>query len=105
MTRTAARWAELCELLAGEILSPGDVEYDQARRVWNVAVDRHPAAIVRPAHEADVQAAVRFAAAHEVLLSVRGSGHHHAGYAVADSAAMIDLSGWRAVRIDPSSAP
>jgi hypothetical protein len=35
----------------------------------------------------------------------RGSGHHHAGHAVADSAAMIDLSGWRAVRIDPSSAP
>ncbi len=28
--------------IAGEVLYPGDDAYDQARRVWNGAVDRRP---------------------------------------------------------------
>ena len=50
--RTAVRSLE--ERLRGEVVRPGDDEYDQARRVWNAAVDRHPALIVRPRDVADV---------------------------------------------------
>ena len=41
-------------------------------------------------HDADVQRAVRFAAARRMLVSVRGGGHHIAGNAVAEGGLMID---------------
>ena len=47
-----------------------------------------------------MQAAVRFAAEHRMLLSVRSGGHHIAGNAVADGALTIDLSAMRAVEVD-----
>jgi FAD/FMN-containing dehydrogenase len=51
---------------------------------------------------ADVRAAVRFARDRELAVSVRGGGHNHAGYAVADGALMLDLSAMVSVRVDPA---
>jgi FAD/FMN-containing dehydrogenase len=101
MSSTATGCAGLRRRVEGQVLLPGEPGYDAARQVWNAAVDRRPAAIVRPAGVADVQAAVRFAAGHGLPVSVRGGGHHHAGHAAGDGALMVDLSGWRAVRADP----
>jgi FAD/FMN-containing dehydrogenase len=103
MTSTATGCAGLRRLVEGQVLLPGDPGYDKARQVWNAAVDRYPAAILRPASVADVQAAVRFAAEHGVPVSVRGSGHHHAGYAAGDGALMVDFSGCRDVALDPAA--
>ena len=86
--------------IGGGVLAPGDEAYDEARKVWNATVDRRPALIARCLTDSDVQAAVRFAAAHRMLLSVRGGGHHIAGNAVADGGLMIDLSGMRTIHID-----
>ena len=86
--------------VSGGVLSPADGAYDEARRVWNGSVDRRPALIARCLSDADVQAAVRFAATHRMLTSVRGGGHHIAGNAVAEGGLMIDLSGMRSVRVD-----
>lgn len=103
MTARAATWSELGRHVKGEILVPGEAGYDVARRVWNAAVDRHPALIVRPAGVGDVQTAVSFAAQHALPVSVRGGGHHHAGHAVGDGALMLDLSGLRAVNVNPAA--
>src|SRR5262249_50310128 len=46
--------------LRGELLRPGDEGYDVARKVWNGAIDRYPALIVRCRGAADVVTAVRF---------------------------------------------
>lgn len=69
----------------------------------SAAADHHPAAIVCPAGEADVQASVRFASEHALPVSVRSGGHHHAGYAVGEGALMIDLSSWRNVHVDAAA--
>ena len=45
--------------------------------------------------------AVRFAAAHEMLMSVRGGGHNVAGTAVCDGGLMIDMSPMKGIRVDP----
>ena len=87
----------------GDVLTTGTSGYDEARRVWNATVDRRPALIARARSAADVQAAVRFAAAHGMLVSVRGGGHHIAGNAVAEGGLMIDLSGMREVIVDPGA--
>jgi FAD/FMN-containing dehydrogenase len=86
--------------ISGGVLSRADDAYDEARKVWNATVDRHPALIARCLTDRDVQAAVRFAAAHRMLLSVRGGGHHIAGNAVAEGGLMLDLSGMRTISID-----
>jgi len=90
----------LASRISGGILRLGEEGYEQARKVWNATVDRRPALIARCLTEGDVQAAVHFAAAHRMLTSVRGGGHHIAGNAVADDGLMIDLSGMRGVSID-----
>ena len=59
----------------GEILRPGDAGYDAARAIWNGAIDRRPAFIVRCRTSAEVAASVRFAAQHRLLLAVRSGGH------------------------------
>ena len=88
--------------ISGGVLTQADAAYNEARKVWNATVDRRPALIARCLTVADVQATVRFAAAHPMRLSVRGGGHHIAGNAVAEGGLMLDLSGMRQVSIDPA---
>lgn len=89
--------------LRGELLRPGDEGYENARRVWNGMIERHPALIVRAAGVADVIDAVEFARENDLLLAVRGGGHNVAGTALADGALVVDLSPMRGVRVDPAA--
>lgn len=86
--------------ISGGVLDAAAAGYDEARKVWNGSVDRRPALIARCLNETDVQAAVRFAAGHRMLLSVRGGGHHIAGNAIAEGGLVIDLSAMRTVSVD-----
>src|ERR1700692_3925617 len=92
---------KFADSLRGPLLQPGEGGYDEARKVWNGMIDRRPALIARCAGVADVIAAVRFARAHELLLSVRGGGHNITGNAVCEGGLMIDLSPMKGVRVDP----
>src|SRR4051795_11049396 len=87
----------------GALLRPGEEGYDEARRVWNGAIDRRPALIARCAGADDVVEAVRFARERELALSVRGGGHAVAGHAVCDGGVMLDLSLMKAVHVDPAA--
>ena len=88
--------------LRGQLLLPQDRGYDQARRFWDAAFDRHPALIVRPAGAEEVIRSVQFARAHSLLTAVRGGGHCQSEQMSAcDGALMIDLSLMRSVRVDP----
>jgi hypothetical protein len=50
----------------GEVMQPGDDDYESARRIWNGDIDRRPAVIARCGGTADVLAAVRFAREREL---------------------------------------
>ena len=86
---------------AGELVVPGDSQYETARRVWNGMVDRRPAVIARCAHEGDVVAALRVAREFGLAVAVRGGGHNVAGNAVCDDGVVIDLSAQKAIHVDP----
>lgn len=87
--------------LTGELLHPGEPEYEQARQVFNAAIDRHPELIVRCRTTEDVVAALEHASAEDLPVCVRAGGHSIAGFGVADDALMVDLSAMRAVSVDP----
>ena len=87
----------------GALLRPGEEGYEEARRVWNGAIDRRPALIARCVGTDDVVEAVRFAREHDLVVSVRGGGHAVAGHAICDGGLMIDLSLMKAVRVDPGA--
>ncbi len=87
--------------LRGELILPGDEGYDRARRLHNAMIDRRPGMIVRCAGAVDVMTSVNFARRNELLLSVRGGGHHVTGNAICDDGVVIDLSRMKGLRIDP----
>ena len=87
--------------LRGALLRPCDDGYDTARKVFNAMIDKRPALIACCTGVADVINAVRFARAHQVLVAVRGGGHHAAGHSVCEGGLVIDLSPLKGVRVDP----
>lgn len=84
-------------------LVPGDPGYDDARQVWNGEIDRKPAVIAQVTGPSDVAACIAYARANDLDITVRGGGHNMSGAAVADGAVLIDLSGLRAVHVDPAT--
>ena len=89
--------------LAGELITPTSSDYEAARNVLYITVDRYPLAIVRAADAYDVAEAVQFARDRSLPLAVRSGGHSLAHYSVIDNAIVIDLSGMKRVSIDPEA--
>jgi len=87
--------------LKGQVIAPGDADYDTARRIHNGMIDKRPAAIARCTGVADVIAALAFGREHGLPIAVRGGGHNVAGKAVIDDGLVIDLSGMKGMRVDP----
>ena len=55
----AASLEKLRNGFRGELIQPGDREYNSSRVVWNAMADRHPALIARCTRVEDVVTAVR----------------------------------------------
>ena len=87
--------------MRGDLVQPGDPDYDKARTVWNAMIDRRPALIARCAGASDVVKAVNFARDNDLLLAVRGGGHSFAANAVCEGGMVIDLTRMQSVRVDP----
>ena len=100
VTLTASDIKDLRAGLKGELLLAQDKGYDQARRVWNGAFDRHPALIARCANSTDVARVVSFASSHGLLTSVKGGGHSITGQSTCNGGLMIDLGPMRGIEID-----
>ena len=64
---TATDLERLRNSIGGPVIGPEDEGYDEARSIWNGAIDRRPACIARCTGVADVVAAVRFARERDLL--------------------------------------
>jgi FAD/FMN-containing dehydrogenase len=100
---TSVDLERLRAVVHGPVIGSGDEGYDAARRIWNGAIDRRPAAIVRCTGVADVVAAVRFARERDIQVAVRSGGHGVGGHALCDDGLVIDLSPMKGIRVDPAA--
>jgi FAD/FMN-containing dehydrogenase len=89
--------------LRGEALESATPGYEEARRLYNAMIDKHPALIVRCRDVADVQAAVDFGRSEGLEIAIRGGGHNGAGLGSVDGGLVIDLSLMNSVRVDPAA--
>jgi FAD/FMN-containing dehydrogenase len=87
--------------LRGALIQRGDEIYDTARTVYWSHVDARPALIVQAVDEIDVIAAVDYARETGTPLAVRSGGHSFAGHGMVEGGIVVDLSGMKALRIDP----
>ncbi|MCW3064181.1 MAG: FAD-linked oxidase [Solirubrobacterales bacterium] len=85
---------------AGELVAPGDPDYDTARALYNGAHDKRPAVIARCTSARDVQLALAHAREHELVVAVRGGGHSIPGHSSCDDGLVIDTGPMKSVGID-----
>jgi hypothetical protein len=91
---------ELRTQFRGELITPMDPAYDEARKVYNGMIDRRPLLIARCSDVADVMLSVNFAREKQVLVAVRCGGHNGPGQGVCDDGLVIDLSRLKSVHVN-----
>ena len=89
--------------LRGAVIQPGDGSYDQARKIYNGMIDKHPALIAQCRDIADVISAVNFGRDNKLDIAIRSGGHHGAGLSLVDNGLVIDLSLMKGIRVDPKA--
>jgi FAD/FMN-containing dehydrogenase len=89
--------------LRGQLIRPGDSNYDEARAVYNGMIDKRPAFIARCANTADVIRSVNFGRENGLTVAIRGGGHNGPGLGTCDDGLVIDLSLMKGVRVDPAA--
>jgi hypothetical protein len=89
--------------VTGEIFTPGEPGYDQARQAWNLAIDERPAVVVMAESAADVAQAVRFARTHGMRIAPQGTGHGAEPLEPLQGAMLLRTVRMRSVHIDPAS--
>ena len=95
--------AELKANLRGRVVEPRDLDYDDARKVYNAMIDKKPRLIARCADVADVISSVNFAREHGLLLAIRCGGHNGGGLGICDDGLVIDLGAIKYTRVDPAA--
>lgn len=100
VSSSAIQIQQLRSIFNGQVLAPGDDEYDDARRVNNGAFDRLPAVIIRPTDATEVARVVGLARDSGIRLSVRSGGHSWPGHSVIDDGIVLDLGAMRSLEID-----
>jgi len=103
VTLTDQQLAGLKAAFGDRLVTPGSRGYDEARTIWNGMIHRRPALIARCETAAEVQQAVRVAAASNLLVSIKGGGHNIAGNALCHDGLMIDLSPMKRVVVDAAA--
>ena len=89
--------------LHGSVTQPGDSDYDEVRALYNAMIDKRPALIARCADRDDVVAAVNFGREQGLDIAIRCGGHNGPGLGSVDDGLVIDLSGLKAITVDPDS--
>ena len=93
---------DLKNRIRGQIILADGQGYEDACKVYNAMISKHPGMIVKCVDVADVINAVNFGRENNLLVAVRGGGHNGGGLGICDDGLVIDLSGIKYVRVNPA---
>jgi FAD/FMN-containing dehydrogenase len=86
--------------LDGDLVLPGDADWDGARQAWNLAVDQKPFAVALVESAADVVAVVQFARVHGLRVAPQGTGHGASAMGSLEETILVKTERMRRVEID-----
>ncbi|MFG2713536.1 FAD-dependent oxidoreductase [Streptomyces goshikiensis] len=83
--RAAGAWERFGASLTGDLVLPGDAQYERARQLANAQFDNiYPQAVVYAETPADVRTAMRFAQDQGIHTAVRSGGHNYGGWSTTE---------------------
>ena len=89
--------------IAGDVVLPGDPQWDSARQAWNLAVDQHPVAVALPRTAADIVAIVDAARERGLRVAAQGTGHNASALGSLESTVLVKTERMRDVHICPEA--
>jgi FAD binding domain len=84
----------------GTVVFPGDPDWDQARRAFNLLLDQQPVAVALPASEREVAAVVRWASQQGWQVAAQATGHNAGPLGSLAGTVLLNTSRLTGVRID-----
>ena len=96
-------WPQLRLRVTGDVATPADANFDEARSAWNLAADQRPRVVVIAESSADVVAAVEFARANDLRVTAQGTGHGAGPKRWDEDMLLVKLERMRRVEIDPAA--
>ncbi len=91
---------QLRGVIEGEVITPADEGWNEARRAWNLTVDQQPTAVAIPESAADVRQIVDFARDEGLRVAPQGTGHGAAALGSLEETILVKLHRLRGVEID-----
>jgi FAD/FMN-containing dehydrogenase len=89
--------------LVGELVLPGDSNWDEARLAWHLAVDQRPAAVAIPENVHDVIEIVNWAAEAGFQITAQGTGHNAPALGDLAGTVLVKMHKLKGVTIDPDA--
>jgi FAD/FMN-containing dehydrogenase len=93
----------LRDLLDGEIVTPADPDWNEARLAWNLAADQRPAAVVYAESVGDVVDVVDYARENGLRVTTQGTGHFANTIDGLDDTILLKTSRMRGLEVDPAA--
>jgi hypothetical protein len=90
------------DLLPGQVVVPGDPEWDAARMPWIVNIDQQPRAVVTVESAQDVVTVVQFARVHGLTVAAQPGGH--GGTRALDDTILLRTRGLGGIEVDVEAA-
>jgi hypothetical protein len=100
MVSPASTLAGLTAVVRGDIVTPTDPGWDEARQAWNLAVDQQPELVVLPVDVADVTAIVEFARRFGLKVTAQATGHDAGAVGPLEDTILLSTRLMRGVEID-----
>lgn len=88
---------------SGQVITPADSDYDQARTIFYGGIDKKPAMIIRPVTTDEVVRVINLANENNLELAVRSGGHSVAGHCTTEGGIVLDLRDMKKLDVDPKT--
>jgi FAD/FMN-containing dehydrogenase len=86
--------------IGGQVVLPGDEEWETARQAWNLAADQRPAFVVFVESPEDIVAVVDFARVHGLKVAPQATGHFARNLDSLEDTVLVKTTRMRGVSID-----